>query len=172
MAGNKYLSTGATGAPTEIAANDTSAGAGDAGKLVALNASGLIDNSMLPAPTGDGTITADASENLSAGNFVNIFDDGGTIAVRLADNSNGRQADGFVLSPVTSGNPATVYGISQINTGLSGLTLGARYFLGTAGGVTATVPSAGAGVLVQTLGVAHTTGALRFVGTPLIVRAA
>jgi hypothetical protein len=172
MAGNKYLNTGSTGAPTEVAANDTSAGAGDAGKLVALNSSGLIDVSMLPVAAGDGTLSIVASEGLSAGDFVNIYNNGGTINCRKADNSNGRKADGFVISAVISSASATIYGTSQINTALSGLTLGATYFLGTTGGVTATVPAAGADVLVQTLGTAHTTGALRFVGTPLIVRAA
>lgn len=169
---NKYLQIGSTGFPTELEALVTSAGAGDSGKIPALNASGLIDASMLPAATGDGTITAEAFEGLSAGDFVEIFIESAVVKCRKADNSNGRKADGFVTAAVTATNPATIYGISQINTALSGLTIGTRYFLGTGGGVTATVPAAGAGVLVQALGVAHTTGALRFEGAPLIVRAA
>ena len=168
----KYLKTGSTGVPTEQEALVIGAGAADSGKIPALNAAGLIDNSMLPAPTGDGTLSLVAVEALSAGNFVNIFNDAGVIKCRKADNSNGRQADGFVIAAVLITANATVYGVSQINTALSALTLGTRYFLGTAGGVTATVPAAGAGVLVQTLGVAHTTSALRFGEASIIVRAA
>ncbi len=68
MAGNKYLKTGSTGFPTEEASVQTSAGAGDAGKIVALNSSGLIDDTMLSIQAASQSMTA--GESLSAGDFV------------------------------------------------------------------------------------------------------
>ena len=75
-------------------ATDTSAGAADAGEIVALNSSGLIDPSMLPTT---GTKSIEVGEAVSAGDFVEIYDDGGTTKIRPADNSNGREANGYVL---------------------------------------------------------------------------
>jgi hypothetical protein len=51
MAGNKYLSNSA-GAVTEVAAIQTSAGAGDVGKIPALDAAGKLDTSMIPGGAG------------------------------------------------------------------------------------------------------------------------
>jgi hypothetical protein len=95
-----------------------------------------------------------ASENIGAGKYVNIFDNTGTPNVRLADNSNSREAHGFLLDAVTSGSNATVY-FEGTNNDLSGLTSGARQFLGTAGGVTATPPTfAGGATISQLVGTA------------------
>lgn len=52
----------------------SSAGAGDAGKVVALDGSGRIDNTMMPVGIGADTATITASEALSAGDFVNILE--------------------------------------------------------------------------------------------------
>ncbi len=131
---------------------DASAGAADAGKIIKLDAGGQIDPSMLPA---SGAITLEASEALLAGDFVNLFDDAGTVRMRKADNSNGRQADGYVLTAVAPLASATIEPLhTGVNNGLAGLTLGARYFLGTAGGVVAVAPSLPT-ELVQCLGVAR-----------------
>jgi hypothetical protein len=43
----KYLANN-SGTITEVAANQTSAGAGDADKLVALNSAGVLDVTMMP----------------------------------------------------------------------------------------------------------------------------
>lgn len=79
-----------------------------------------------------------ASEAIGAGKFVNFHDNAGTFSVRLADNSNGRRADGFVTEAFASAAQATVYPLDGVNSALTGLTPGARYYLDTAGGVTAT----------------------------------
>ena len=94
-----------------------------------------------------------ASENLSAGNFINKWNDSGTAKARKADaTTEGKQADGFVLVAVTIGNPVVVYSIGQINNQLSGLTVGTVYYLSTTpGGVTITAPST-PGNIVQKLG--------------------
>jgi len=149
MAGNKYLDL-TSGKLTEKRSNQTSAGAGDAGKIVALGADGKIDPSMLPSFD---VSTVEAFEDIGAGKYVNLFNDGGTVKMRLADNSNSRDAHGFVKTAVTTGNTEAVY-YEGANPGLTGLTLGARYYLGTAGGATATAPVAPAATIHQFLGVA------------------
>ena len=134
----------------EVETVDASAGAGSSGAVVSLDDTGRIDQSMMPAGVGTDQFSLPASEALTAGDFVNAWDDAGTMKVRRADNSNGREADGYVLAGVVSGATADVE-FSDQNSQLSGLTVGADYYLGTVGGVTTTQPSA-TGELVQHLG--------------------
>lgn len=139
---------------TQVEATVTSAGAGDAGEVVALGSDGKIDVSVLPTGLGPNVKLILASENIGAGKYVNIYDNAGTPNVRLADNSNGREAHGFLLDAVTAASNATVY-FEGTNNDLSGLTAGARQFLGTAGGVTATPPTfAGGATISQLVGTA------------------
>lgn len=142
-----------------VTAISSSAGAGDANKIIATGSDGKLDSTLLPTGVGADTISIQASENLSAGDFVNIHNDTGA-RVRLADNSNTRPAHGFVLAAVTSGNNATVYR-SGANTGLSSLTIGARYYLGTAGAATATAPT-GSGSILQYLGTSESDTSIIF----------
>jgi len=130
MAGDKFMTLD-DGKKKLVAANDVSAGAGDAGKLVALNPDGQIDPSMIPSLE---VKNVESFENLTAGDFVNLFLDGGVIKARKADNSNGRPAHGFVKDTVVA--PATVNVFeSDFNTNLSGLNTGDRVYLGTTGNV-------------------------------------
>jgi len=124
-----------SGKTKQVEAKTTSAGAADAGKVGALGPDGKWDMSMMPAGIGADTQIIPASEALSAGNLVNIWSDSGDVKVRLADNSNGRPADGYVLDAVSSSADATVYPMDGTNSELTGLTPGAEYWLGTAGGV-------------------------------------
>jgi len=153
MAGNKYLKN-SSGQITEEAAIQTSAGAGDAGKIPALDSSGRLDTSMMPSGVGAETQTIVAYEDLAAGDFVNVFNDGGTTKVRKADASGGnaKKADGFVLATVLTGANATVY-YGNINNQLSGMTKGAVQYLSgsTPGARTETAPSTAA-YIVQRLG--------------------
>jgi hypothetical protein len=136
----------------------TSAGAADSGKIPALDGSGRLDASFMPLGIGAQTVQAPATEALSAGNFVNFWNDTGTFSVRLADNSNGRVAHGFVVDTVSSSATATVYPIDGVNAELSGLTIGSEYWLGTAGGVISTALDAtdvaNANKVCQHLGIA------------------
>ena len=134
-------------------ATDVSTGVAEAGDLVALDSTGKLDPSLFPTGFGDDLAVLPASENLGAGDYVNIFDDGGTPSLRLADNSNGRDAHGFVKTAVTSGSNASVF-FEGANDALSGLTVGARYYLDTAGGVTTTPPAAPAATISQFVGIA------------------
>lgn len=115
-----------------------SAGAADAGKIPALGPDGRFDLSMMPSGVGVQTTQATASEAIGAGKFVNFFDNGGAFSMRLADNSNGRAADGFVTEAVASAAVGSVYPLDGTNASLTGLTVGTHYWLGTAGGVVAT----------------------------------
>lgn len=168
---DKYLYNNA-GAITEKAAIASSAGAGDAGKIPALDGAGRIDNSMMPVGIGADTKLLPASENLAAGDKVNVWNDTGTVKVRKADGSaTGKEANGFVLAAVTSGNNATVY-FEGTNNQLTGLTGGSMYYLSatTPGGVTATAPST-AGQIVQKVGRALSTTEINFEPSDAIVLA-
>mgnify|MGYP003434185314 FL=1 len=134
MAAQKFLSR-LSGVTRLISAIQTSSGASDGGKIPALDDSGKLDMSVMPNGTGSNTNIVQASEALSAGSFVNFFSDASTLKVRLADNSNGREANGYVLASVASAAMATVYPLDGVNSQLSGLTVVSYYWLGTAGGV-------------------------------------
>lgn len=135
---------------TQVEGTVVSSGAGNAGDIPALDSNGKLDVSVLPTGVGPNVKVILASENISAGKYVNIYDNAGTPNVRLADNSNSREAHGFVKDAVTSGNNATVY-FEGTNDDLSGLTPGARQYLATAGGVTATPPTFGGGAQISQL---------------------
>lgn len=169
-----------------IATIATSAGAADAEKVPSTNASGVLDPSLLNAATtgnskvlmtkSDGTLdpsvmpvgigadtfTVVASEALAAGDFVNIWDDGGTAKARKADaTTEGKEAVGFVLEAVSASANALVY-MEGKNTQLTGMTPGARQYLSTTpGGRTDTAPSA-VGNVVQPLGEALNATTLAF----------
>lgn len=113
----------------------SSAGSADGGKLVALGPDGKIDTSMYNPGSGVSTRPIVASEAIGAGKFVNEYLNAGVLNVRLADNSNSRPAHGFVITAVASAGTAAVYDMDAVNSGLTGLTIGSDYYLGTAGGV-------------------------------------
>jgi hypothetical protein len=135
---------------------ETSAGAGDEGKLVSLNASGQIDVTML-----DGAYTANvAGTNAALGDMCYITG-AGTITPALAT-AIGTIAQGFCTAAGTVGNPATIaFGGSNLN--VAGLTPGTEYYLSkdTAGAITATAPSTPTQV-VQPVGFAITATRLLF----------
>ena len=160
MAGNKYLENNAGQIREAISAN-SSAGGADANKLVALNASGKIDSTMLLATDTEDTfsIVVDAGVTLSAGDNVNIYDNAGAKA-RLADNSNNRPAHGFVKAGYAAASTAIIYK-EGTNDQLTALTPGVPYFLGTVGNTVATAPTA-SGAIVQRLGVAFSATDLDF----------
>lgn len=167
MAGDKYLFNNA-GVMTEKAAIQSSAGAGDAGKIPGLDASGRLDNSMMPAGIGADTASIATSESLAAGDFVNVYNDGGTAAVRKADATTvGKEAHGFVLAAFTHPTTATVY-FEGPNTAVTGRTPGVQYLSTSAGGSTVTAPS-GAGNVVQRIGVATSATSINFESGPLMV---
>ena len=167
MPAKKFLRLVA-GVFTEVAATVTSAGAGNDGDLVALDSSGRLDNSVMPVGIGVDTAAITASEALAAGDWVNVWNSSGA-KVRKADATTaGKEAHGFVLAAVTSGNPATVY-FEGTNTQVTGQTPGPVYLQTAAGKGGATIPSA-SGNVVQNLGVATSTTEVNFEsGTPVVL---
>lgn len=155
----KYLAQSAGGV-TEVQPITTSAGAGDATKLAQLDAAGRFDTSVMPVGIGADTNSITTSEALAAGDFVNIWNSTGAKARKADASTAGKEAHGFVLAAVSSGQPATVYS-EGTNTQVTGMTAGVVYLSTTPGQATATPPS-GSGQIVQRLGVAVSTTAVNF----------
>lgn len=154
-------------APAVLNGTTSSAGAGDSAKVVQLDVSGRIDTSMMPVGIGADTAAIASSENLSAGDFVNVHDSSGA-KVRKADATTaGKEAHGFVLAAVTAPANATVY-FEGTNTAVTSATPGVVYLATTAGGFVSTAPS-GSGNAVQRLGVAVSATAINFEPHPPIV---
>ena len=137
----------------EHAATAASTGVAEAGDIVALDSTGKLDDSLFPAGMGAEIKVLPASGALAAGDFVNVFDDAGTLKVRKAvADVVGKEAHGFVLDPVVDTADASVY-CEGINNELSALTGGPMMYLSaaTAGQATGTAPSA-TGNIVQCIG--------------------
>lgn len=159
---NKYLAVGTSGMQEEVEGLQSSAGAGDAGKIPALDSTGRFSTTMMPVGIGADVKSIEAGEDLAGGDFVNLYDDTG-LKCRKADASDsGKQADGFVLAAATTGNNATVY-FEGINTQLSGLTAGSKYFLSatSAGEPDTAIPST-TNHIVQFLGKAISATEISF----------
>lgn len=166
---DKYIKNNA-GTLTEIEGKVVSAGAGDAGKIVALDATGKIDNSILPVGIGKDTQQISATENISPGGWINVFNNAGAFGVRKADGTTiGKECHGFILDAATTGNPVTVY-FEGTNTQVTGQTPGVVFLSTTAGQGTANAPNA-SGNVVQRLGVATSATSVSFEAAQPIVLA-
>jgi hypothetical protein len=160
MPANKFLAL-VSGRVREIIATVSSTGASDDGKIVALDSSGRLDVSVLPVGLGAETKQIQASETLAAQDLVNIWNSSGLFRVRKADaTTSGKEANGFVLAPVSSGQNATVY-LEGTITGLGGMLPG-RYYLSTTAGQATITPPSGSGNVVQAVGTALSTTELSF----------
>ena len=154
---------------TIVNSKTSSAGAGDSGKVVALDAAGRIDNTMMPVGIGADTAVITTSEALAAGDFVNIWDNSGA-KVRKADATvAGKEAHGFVLAAYGSAVAATVY-FEGTNTGVTGQTPG-RAFLSTTAGIAAAAAPSATGNVVQVIGIALSTTTISFEAQQPIVLA-
>lgn len=158
MAGDSYLAPNdTTGVATSTASTQTSTGVGSAGKILALNSAGNVDITALPPGVGPGVYTIISSENLAAGDLVNIYSNAGVATARKADASAAnasKQADGFVVTAVTSPANATVYPLGEDDTAVTGLTVGRQWLSGTTPGKSVASPPSTSGYLVQQVGMA------------------
>lgn len=148
----------------------TSAGAGDAGKVVALDGAGRIATAQMPAGIGAQTKDYQATEAISAGALVNVYDVSGNFRIRNADATVvGKKANGYVLAGIASAATGTVY-LAGINNQLTGLAPGDLYLsAATPGAVTATPPT-GTGKIVQRVGYAlSVTEALIELDSPIVL---
>lgn len=167
MAAPKFLRNVA-GIFTEIIA----AVVATADSIVATGPGGTIDVSFLPSGVGPAIVPIDCSENLSAGDFVNIYDNAGSPNCRKADGSTtGKPANGFVLSAFTSGNPADVYMPGQINDQVTSVDGGPIWLsVTTPGGFQDTAPTA-TGQISQKIGSGAAATKIIFDPQPEIVLA-
>lgn len=136
---------------------------GTADAIPAMDATGRLDVSMMPVGIAAEVTICPASENLAIGNWVNLYNNASALNARKADaTSDAKPCDGFVLANVTAPANATVYRLSQTNTGESGLTVAAQYWLATtAGTITTTAPST-AGNIQQPIGKAGSATSIVF----------
>lgn len=170
---DKYLKVNNDGVVAEEEGLVASTGAPDAGKIPALDASGKLDTTVLPAGVGPQTKMIAASENMTAPCIVNVHNSSGE-KVRYADASAAsasKKGVGFILANATTPNPVAVYFEGEIS-GLAGLTPGATYFLSdsTPGGLVDT-PVTTAGRILQKIGVATSATSLDFEPSDPIIRA-
>jgi hypothetical protein len=168
MTTNKFL-TILNGIKTLTTAISESSGVANANTLVATGSDGRIGNSLLPSGIGAATEIMVASENLSAGDFINIWLDSATRKARKADASNNRPANGFVLSAVALNASATVI-LQGINNQLTGIAIGTIYYLSgtTPGKPTDTAPTT-TGTIIQNLGYPVSTTGINFeYDTPIV----
>lgn len=97
-----------------------------------------------------------ASENITFGAVINLFQSGGILQARNANATNNtKPADGYCSSTV--GILAGAIGEVQLGHGLTsfnGLTIGDRYYLSTTNGLVSNAPATAAGNIEQYVGVA------------------
>lgn len=161
MSVQSFLTRAASGAVQLVNAITASTGGADANKILATNASGKLDPTFLPAGVEIQVESMTSSEDMVAGDFVNIYDNAGTRTARLAiANDPTKIAMGFVLASSTSGGTVLVY-TKGVNTAATG-DENTKYFLSTsvAGDATATAPVATNGHYQQVLGIGVGTGIL------------
>ena len=159
----KFIKVGTNGLYTQENTVEIG-GAENAGKVVHLTSSGVLDETVMPSGIGVDTLVYIASENLSANEIVNIYNNDGTITVRKADAGvNNYAASGYVKEAVTSGENATVY-INGICPGTFAVSdVDKPVFLSdTAGGTTLTMVS-GTGKIHQIIGTVVSTTGFNFV---------
>lgn len=159
----KYLEHDGAGGAREVNAA-TTGGAPDANKIPQLDANGKFTAAMMPSGIGADSQVFQASENLSAGDLVNIWSSTGAFRVRRADASGGtaKKAMGYVLAAVTSGQNATVFFEGTNDQIATVLTPGDCYLSAAQPGqVTQTAPTT-ATHIVQRVGFASTSTALNF----------
>jgi hypothetical protein len=160
MATKKYLIVGGATGITQESTVDSSAGAGDSGKIPSLDTSGKLSTTMMPTGFGADALTLTAGENLSAGDLVYINASGE--ALKADADSAAKAAVGFTLTSITAAASGTIYFGSGLITGLTSLTAGTQYFLSqTAGGITSTAPT-GTNVIQQAVGYATSATTLYF----------
>lgn len=151
-----------TGRVSEVQPIVTSAGAGDASKMIQTDSNGLIDPSLMPSG-----ITPDQKSGTSNGSITAkdlcFVETAGTIARATAAAGTPQPTIGYALTSVATGQPIVIQLEGKIS-GLTGLTPGARYFLSdvTPGGLLIAPGPTGAGKISQFVGTALSATELNF----------
>lgn len=124
----------------------------------------------MPSGTGTEQVSAIATEAITSGSVVNLYDNGGTLSARLANAATRLRAVGFVLETKSSGQSINVL-IEGSITGLVSIVIGAPYFLSaTSPGNFSTTPPNIAGQISQEVGVGISATILTFEpATPITI---
>jgi hypothetical protein len=159
----KYLQIDDDGILTEVQPTAIGGSASYAEQMVQLDASGNLDESMMPTGISAHTVTVTATEGLSAGDIINLYDNSGTASARKADGgTNQYPAHGYVKSTVTSGASATVYFNGSNAGSFDASAVGSSVFLSdTPGGETIT-PLTTSGYLHQKIGIVESITSYAF----------
>ena len=118
----------------------------------------LIQN-QTPYATGGNSIAVIASANIAMGEPVNLYNNAGVLNARPASSApTVAPCHGICtsLAGIASGSAGIITRGPLVVTGLSGLTLGANYWL-SSGGAMATAADTASGHIEQYLGVAIST---------------
>ena len=110
-----------------------------ANSLVSTGADGRIHISFMPDGVAAEVVVAVTSDNLAAGDFVNLYLNGGVNTIGKADAStNAKPAHGFVTAVTTAPAVATMYLLGVNNSFVTGVVTGSNYALSktTPAGVT------------------------------------
>lgn len=161
MTNQKFLTKG-DGVLAEAQAISTSAGAGDAGKIPALDANGrLAENMMPPGVSAETQVCKAGVGGVTANDVVYIHLVTVTLTADKADATDAtKRAQGYVKDTTNAGDDVTVYLDGELPG--SALTPGAKYYLTTTPGtVSVTAPSA-SGNMVQCVGEAISATEIKF----------
>lgn len=161
MAVEKVLQKAADGTLQEYVALDSSAGAGSAGKLVALDSGGKVNANMMPSGIGAEQVAVTAATSLAQYDLVNIYLDGETLKARKADGgTNKYRAHAFCPEAIESAATGNIQ-MTGLITG-TGFTPGARQFLSDTPGTRTETALSGAGKIHQVVGYAVSETQWRF----------
>ena len=110
--------------------------------------------------TGADTVVVPTSENLSANEIVNLYNNSGAITARKADAGiNKYQANGYVKASTTAPANATIFLDGTCPGTFAATDAGKPVFLSDTAGTTTLTPVSGSGKLHQLIGyVTSTTG--------------
>jgi len=161
VANQKFLTKG-SGVFAEAQAISTSGGAGDAGKIPALDATGRLAENMMPSGVSAETQVCKAGTGgLAENDVVYIHLVTVTLTADKADATDAtKRAQGYVKAAVSEGEDATVY-LDGVLPGI-GLTPGAKYYLTTTPGTVSVTPPSGSGNMVQCVGEAVSETGIKF----------
>lgn len=150
MATGKTLLRRVAGKLVEIVGVVVSMGGANAYDIPALDGTGKFDVSLLPVGVGPDVSILPASEAIGDSKWVNIWVDtaDSILKVRLADNSNSREANGWAKVGGALGANIVIYHDAP-NDGVTGCTPATRQYLGTLGGQTETPPEYAAGARIS-----------------------
>lgn len=163
MANNVFLGL-VNNVKTFVAAITQSTGATDANKIISTDSTGRIHVSFMPVGVEVEALIYPASEALAAGDFLNIWSNGGVLSFRKADASNARPANAFTLSAVANGQQCTGYLQGNNTSAVGAFTPGTPAYLSnvTAGTGSSTAPTLTSSQIYQELGYGSATGSVMF----------